>query len=239
VSNLRLAPEPLPALRAIQAPPITPAPAITAGIDHEALVRHAQRVSHLMREVSAEVRRQDIVRDDSLADLLTLGIALSECVDLGVIHPGEAISWTQVARHAYPTGILGRYQRKRLHEAIKADTPRYDAPTGWRECPFPAPRGGTCRVPNKQWRKWVTNTVTGTWEHRLICPRHEAAAAARAKDVPPPAHNRGGILRDVFPDIDLDAIYRHVTPQWDPAVGMPEGGRPVKPKLELIVGGGL
>jgi hypothetical protein len=190
-----------------------------------------------MREVSAAVGIAEPHERGDYADLLALGIALSQAVDLGIIGtPGE-VNWRDVWPHAFPTGRMRR-SGCRFREAIALDTPRYRAEYRG-GCPVEGPRGGTCRNPHSRAQKWVTNLVTGDYEYREICQEHSEVAFQRYLKAPTPAHNRGGILLAVFDEHDMQGTYKYVTPAWDPAAGLPEVLRPARPKLRLVVGGGV
>lgn len=212
------------------------APIVPVNLEPSSGRRHARRVRDLMREVSAASHRAEPHERGDYADLLALGVALSQAVDLGVIGtPGE-INWSAVWPHAFPTGRMRR-SSCRFREAIALDTPRYKADYR-RGCPVEGPRGGTCRGSGSRAQKWVTNLVTGDYTYREVCRDHTDVAFQRHLNAPTPPHNRGGILLAVFDEYDLDATYKYVTPAWDPGDGLPEVLRPTKPKLRLVVGGG-
>lgn len=215
---------------------IVPAPVVPIDLDPSSGRVHARRVRDLMREVSAASHVADGRDREGFADLLALGIALSQAVDLGIIGTPGGVNWREVWPHAFPTGRATRYSGCRFRESIRLDTPRYHGEYH-RGCPVSGPRGGVCHNPNARTAKWVTNTLTGDYEYREICGDHQPVAFQRHLDAPTPASNRGGILAAVFDEYDMDATYRYVTPEWDPQIGLPEVLRPTRPKLALIVGG--
>jgi hypothetical protein len=211
---------------------VEPAPIIGSGLRQQALVTHARRVADLTRLVILSPLRS-LTKRATLADLIALGVAFSQAVDLGIIE-SDPLNWREVSRVAFPAG--GR--NRRFREAIHADTPHYEASrTYGAGCPISGPRGGRCTGKNAQPCKWVTDMETGAWEYRDLCPEHEPIAFARHRDAPLPAANRGGILADVFPEWDMDSTYKYVTPAWEPAVGLPAMGDVLRPKLRVVAGG--
>lgn len=223
-------------LTAVPVQQITPAPVVPVNLDQSSARVHACRVSDLMREVSAATRIAESREREGFADLLALGIALSQAVDLGIIGAPGGINWREVWPHAFPTGRTKRFGGCRFREAIRLDTPRYHAEHKT-SCPVPGPRGGACHAPRTRSTKWVTNLQTGAYEYREICPAHQQVAFQRHLDAPAPATNRGGILAAVFAEYDMGATYRYVNPKWEPQVGLPDAIPMGRPKLEMVVGG--
>ena len=208
------------------------APVISAQCAPAALLAHARRTAELTRAVSMATRLTRPSERRAVGDILILGIALSQCVDLGIIGGGSA-NWRDLNPVAFPAGN----RANRFREAIRADTPRYEAPWARGRCPISGPRGGACRERHAQPRKWVTDLTTGAWEYRDICATHEGIAFARHRDSPEPPPNRGGVLAAAFPEYDIDATYAYVTPTWDPAIGIPAMGDVRRPKLRVVAGG--
>jgi hypothetical protein len=214
---------------------ITSAPKVCS--DPRALKAHTERIIHLTRETSAVAHHASA--RERWVDVFALGVALSWSVDLRIIGDGES-NWRNIWPHAFPTGRRSDFGDCRFREAIHLDTPRYEA--AWSRgagCPGSGPRGGKCREKPTPLRKWVTNLNTGDWEHREICATHQALAFERHRDSPDPQPNRGGVLAAVFPEYDMDATYRYVTPEYV-AGAVPASPRVVaRPKLSLVVGGDL
>jgi|SRR5690242_10584727 len=222
-------------LTAVPEKQITPAPVVPVDLNPSSARVHARRVRDLMREVSVAVQVAEGREREGFADLLALGIALSQAVDLEIIGTPGGINWREVWPHAFPTGRTKRYGGCRFREAIHLDTPRYHAEY-IRDCPVAGPRGGICRSPGRH-TTWVTDLLSGDYVYRDVCAAHQSIAFKRHLDSPAPATNRGGILAAVFDEYDMDATYQYVNPKWEPQVGLPLAFPMGRPKLALVVGG--
>jgi hypothetical protein len=214
---------------------------IPLDIDRVKVITHARRVAHLTTAWSRAVVGLREHGMAAMAAIMPIGIALSQAIDLDRVGTLEAgrLTTDEVRAAAFPASPKTR----RFREAIAADAPRYEPPDRFqRVCPVGGPRGGRCPGPLRHTR-WVTDTSTGAWEWREVCEAHQDIVRQRANTSPDPAPNRGGVLAEVFPDVDMDVIYAWARPGWTPA-GDPEGGVDVvdvvasRGAFRLIVGGG-
>lgn len=203
--------------------------------DHARVVRHAQRVAAFVEAYSAmSPRICDYADRAAYADLPPLAVALSWGVDLGRLRDGGGeLPLSAVRKAAWP----GSPNKERLAAALSADAPRYEAPSSHARCPVRGSRGGVCHERGARSDRWVTNLETGEWERRHVCDLHRPIAAARREQAPEPAPNRGGVLAQVFWDIDMVSLYRWACPHWvPPGHQEPPADVPVRREFRLVLG---
>jgi hypothetical protein len=133
-----------------------------------------------------------------------------------------------------------------LHDMIRKDRPRYEAPIGRHDdlrwtCQVPTPRKPACGK-SQGWGVafMEPDPQTGELIPRVFCHRHREIGYALSREIgarpaaPEPAANRGGILARYI-DTDWEALYQWVDPDWT----MPPSGpvQPVTPapRLQVLV----
>lgn len=174
-------------------------------LDHRRLVAHARRLAELTRAYTAALPRIPPREQPAFADLPPLGVGLSWAADLGVIELRTPV----VRKMVWP----GSPSAERMKAAVAADVPRYEPSwRSWGDCPVPGSRGGKCHERGRTNTRWVTDLATGVWEWRQMCDMHLPIALSRQEEAPPAAPNRGGVLAEVFPDLNVPNMYEWARP---------------------------
>jgi hypothetical protein len=181
---------------------------------------------------------------DCTDDLFSLGVAL---LDFAVLKTSSDRSWAHYAEQAW-----GPRSDYRVRGVLRGDVRRYDAikdadqvgPA--RGCGAPMiRRQGPCGK-SATIRTMLTDADTGRRQWLAACTRHrdwfdaQAIANRRAvgeiEDLAVPAANAGGVLARHLPEIDWQATWKKLDPNWTPPPeGEPET-EPLRPKLRLILG---
>lgn len=176
-------------------------------------------------------------------DLFSLGISL---LDFAILKTADSKSWDHYAERAW--GRAGNY---RVRGALRSDIRRYDAlkddavgPA--RRCGAPMiRRQGACGS-SASAQSMLTDADTGRRQWLAACTRHrdwfDAQVIANRKTVSevepvvrPPA-NAGGVLARHIPEIDWEATWIKIDPNWiRPPESEPEE-IPLKPRLRLVLG---
>lgn len=176
-------------------------------------------------------------------DLLLLGISL---LDFAILKNGVK-SWDH-----YSERVWGK-SGYRLRGTLRLDIRRYDAMTDansntpYRKCGSPMiRRGGPCGQSASR-QALLTDPDTGRKQWVAGCKRHHewfdaqvrANRLAVAEEITPviPAANVGGVLERHIPEIDWEATWLKLDPDW---VRPPEDAplpTTITPKLQLIMGG--
>lgn len=176
---------------------------------------------------------------DCTGDLLAIGVALADLIDLG----RSKRTWRAVGTRVY--GPKGRWDQ--LERELRRDVRRYDVTHDpdaqqWRsKCAAPMiRREGPCGQQAGH-RTIVTDPDTGRQQYLAACSRHRewftrevVARRERAADVEkvdPPA-NTGGVLERHFPDVRWEGVYEWLRPGWTEP-----GERVEAPRLVLVKGG--
>lgn len=194
-------------------------------------------------------RRITAMLDDPecTGDLLSLGIAL---LDFAVTRTTR-----EEKKFEFYTEKVWGNRRSRLgaQEVLRRDIRRYDAlkdaeATGTaRTCQAPMiRRQGPCGQ-SATLRVMLTDSVTGRKSWIAACRRHEdwfrdrtitnRAAVADAEGAQRPAANAGGVLARHIPEIDWQAVWVGLDPNWTPPPEAEPEDVPVVPKLRLVIGG--
>lgn len=180
-------------------------------------------------------------------DLFGLGVAL---LDFAVMGDRDERTWKHYAVRAWgdKAGYTSRYG---IREVLRKDIRRYDAIKDAEErdparrCGAPMiRRQGPCGQSASR-RAMLTDALTGRRQWIAGCKRHEdwfntqvranrAEVSEIAEAVRPPA-NAGGVLARHIPEIDWQALWLTLDPEWTaPPEAEPEVV-PVFPRLRLVL----
>jgi hypothetical protein len=178
-------------------------------------------------------------------ELLALGIALLDFAVLRINRDEK--TWRHYAERAW-----GPRNNQRIKYVLKGDIRRYDAlkdaeqrdPA--RRCGAPmVRRQGPCGQSGSL-RALLTDAQTGRKQWIAACSRHRDWFEGRVRsnraevevaNPERPAANAGGVLARHIPEIDWPATWLKIDPSWTPPPESEPEEVPLKPRLQLILGG--
>jgi hypothetical protein len=192
-------------------------------------------------------RRVKAMLDDPecTGDLLALGVAL---LDFAVLRTSDSRSWADYAERAW-----GDKNGWRVRHVLQSDIRRYDAikdagegdPA--RKCGAPMiRRQGSCGQSATR-RTLLTDPESGRRQWLGACKRHlpwfeqrlhaNRMAVSEYEAVVAPPANAGGVLARHIPEIDWEATWKKLDPEWTrPPEAEPQEVS-LKPRLRLVLGG--
>ena len=180
-------------------------------------------------------------------DLLSLGVAL---LDFAILRTADSKSWADYAKRAWGDAEANQW---RVRHVLKSDIRRYDglkdasdgAPA--RKCGAPMiRRDGPCGQSATR-RTLLTDPETGRRQWIGACRRHlpwfearlhaNRMAVSEYEPVVTPAANAGGVLARHIPEIDWESTWKKLDPEWTRPPEVEPEEVPIKPRLQLVLGG--